>query len=90
MHEHAVRRAADLEGLNAKLIAAKQRATTRAGDTSKPQGILGTVPRTGGAPGAHGAPPPAGAAGQPPATAPAERQLSAAEHLAKKRRERRE
>ncbi len=90
VHQHAVRRAADLEGLNAKLIAAKYRATPRAADASKSPGILGTVPHAGTPPITTRGAPPAGSAGPMTPPVAVERQLSAAEHLAKRRRERRE
>jgi len=86
--EAGLARARQLEQINAALLATKQRAAPRAAGPIAQQGILGRAPA---APPAQ-PPPPAGQAqppAAPPAAVPAERELTAAEKLALRRRERR-
>ena len=80
-------RAAELEKLNANLIATKKKATARA-QTDRGLGVIANAPRSPGPINVPPGPPPVQA--NPPAApaAPRERELTAAERLALKRRER--
>ncbi|MEO8876982.1 MAG: vWA domain-containing protein, partial [Polyangiaceae bacterium] len=93
-HAVAVKRAGDLEKLNANLIATKMRSTTRA-QTDRGMGVIASAPKPTGSQmvGGPGAVPPGQNRVQPnaptAAVPPASRPLTAAERLAQKRRERR-
>lgn len=86
-HKRAMARAAELEKLNANLIATKKKATARA-QTDRGLGVIANAPRSPGPINVPPGPPPVQA--NPPAApaAPREHELTAAERLALKRRER--
>jgi uncharacterized membrane protein len=88
-HALALKRAGDLEKMNANLIATKMKSTTRA-KTDRGLGVIANAPpnpgKTGPSATSEG-PSQAQSTAQP--AAPAARELTAAERLAQKRRERR-
>jgi uncharacterized membrane protein len=89
-HALAVKRAGDLEKMNANLIATKMKSTTRA-KTDRGLGVIANHPQTPGKTGPSAVHPGQAQAQQNAPTAPAQapRELTAAERLAQKRRERR-
>jgi hypothetical protein len=95
-HQLALSRAGELEKLNANLIATKMRSTTRA-KTDRGLGVIANAPpRTGSRPGSQTGQMPVQAgpsqvqgSAPTPTQQPAARELTAAERLAQKRRERR-
>jgi hypothetical protein len=87
-HALALKRAGDLEKMNANLIATKLKSTTRA-KTERGLGVIANAPQTPGKTGPSAVHPgPTQVQANAPTT-PAPRELTAAERLAQKRRERR-
>ena len=90
-HQLAVKRAGDLEKLNANLIATKMRSTSRA-QSDRGLGVIANAPKQPSQAGQSAVPPGQfGVQAKPPTAPPnpATRPLTAAERLAQKRRERR-
>jgi uncharacterized membrane protein len=90
-HALALKRAGDLERMNANLIATKLKSTTRA-RTDRGLGVIANAPQTPGKTGQSAVHPGPSQVQQNAPTAPpapAARELTAAERLAQKRRERR-